>query len=92
MKKIEVKRSHPKSKSDFSQEAQIIEKEPEPEFDHTKWSLKRFMELSERYNQSLSELVSLHGKIADLNQEHAFAIKYVEWNEEDQEEDNDDDE
>lgn len=82
MKRIDVKRAAPRNENDFSQQAQVIEHDPEIEdnFDMTKFALIRMMEINEKYRKAISNLTILQGRIASLNNETQNVLEFVKLN------------
>ena len=89
-KKIHVKRMAPKSEHDYSQQAQVIEKDPEPKFDHTKFALSRMIEIADRYKRLIEDIQIAQGKIADLNRENENMVDFIKFNVELEDDDEDD--
>lgn len=79
-KKIWVKRAAPRNEADYSQQAQVIEQEPEKEFDHTKFALTRMMEINEKYRRAITTLTNIQGRITSLNNENQSMLDFIKFN------------
>ena len=85
MKRIDVKRAAPRDEEDYSQQAEVIEMDPEPENDNTRFALNWVLELNEKYRTTIERLNSVHGRIASLDNENRRALDFIKFNVEDNE-------